>query len=615
MSLLSLIALAPAHAADPLVLRDCSGSSETVGWRSRSAPARPQARPAPRPAPVAPGWGEVLMDEDAAASGPLQTARGAERSMFVSEPEPLPAPPPAPVPSFLDRSLDWGGSTWLSNDDSMSLASAQRVLWSVEQGRTVPATEVRPHELLNYFSFDTVQPTGRDTFEVTASGEVHGDRLSLALAVQGARPPRQPLDLTLVVDRSGSMRAEGRMDFVRRGLGTLTEQLDDGDRLDLVLFDDQVCTPVENFVVGRDDPAVLSRAFAQAQPRGGTDLDAGLREGYAVAGRKSGTHRRNRRVMLLTDALMNHGDVDPHTVSEIGERFDAEGIRLTGVGVGRDFDDEVLDRLTEKGRGAYVYLGSEAVVDRVFGSGFDSLVQTLAHDVRFQLHLPDELALERFYGEEASTHREDVQAIHYHAGTSQVFLQDLRIREGGLDPDGRIALDVSWRDAATGEPAARTFSVRVGEVLAADPHNVRKARALMGFSDLLLADGQGDCRAAWSPFAQRLHGLSDDAEIAYVERLGRQVCPGVPARLPEPTERVTLKVRLDSDQPVTAVHASCSEGPVRMTAGSSVARFEAEPGSCTVTLDGLVPLRTEVQVARVDTDVRCLVRGGRLRCD
>ena len=148
----------------------------------------------------------------------------------------------------------------------------------------------------------------------------------------------------------------------------MSDQLTQGDRLDLVVFDDGVCVPLENYVVGRDDPDLLNQAIDALAPEGSTDLDRGLREAYAVAKRHRDTDRRNRRVMLMTDALLNTGDVNPNTVSEIGKAFENDGIRVTGVGVGRDFNDEVLDMLTEKGKGAYVYLGSEAVVDRLFGA-------------------------------------------------------------------------------------------------------------------------------------------------------------------------------------------------------------------------------------------------------
>jgi Ca-activated chloride channel family protein len=600
---------------------------------------RPSARPrrVPPPSSAPSGW-VGGMDEAAEEAPPRmeQAARAAQEAKAEAQRKTASRPASQAATPLADAentewsqpwtgqpstpSFDWGGQTWLSNDDSMSLASAQRVLWLAQQGRAVPTSQVRPHELLNYFTFDTEQPTGSATFEVTASAEAHGDTLSLALAVQGATPARQPLDLTLVIDRSGSMREDGRMDYVRRGLRTMTEQLTRGDRVDVVLFDDTPCTAVENYTVGRDDPAALMDVLARMQPEGGTNLDAGLQEAYDVARRKTGTHRRNRRVMLLTDAMLNQGRVDPSTVASIGARYEDEGIRLTGVGVGRDFNDQVLDKLTEKGKGAYVYLGSEAVVDRVFGSGFDALVQTIAHDVRFRLDLPDSLALEKFYGEEASTEKADIQPIHYYAGTSQVFLQDLKVRPSGLVLRDPVGIEVSWRDAQTGEPETRRFTATVGDMLEADPHNVRKARALMAFSDLLLARTmRSGCEEARATFDERRARVSDDAEIAYVAGLAEKQCATGRSAWSTPsvsTGLVDLKVKVDSDIPVSGIAASCPSGRVHesLSAADTVARFRVSPGTCKLTLDGVVPMTTTVTVGAADTDVRCTVRGGRLAC-
>ena len=96
------------------------------------------------------------------------------------------------------------------------------------------------------YDADTVKPDADQLFDVLAAAEQDGDTLSVALAVKGASPLRQALDLTLVVDRSCSMEDEGRMDFTKRGLSVMSDQLTDGDRLDVVLFDDRVCVPLEN---------------------------------------------------------------------------------------------------------------------------------------------------------------------------------------------------------------------------------------------------------------------------------------------------------------------------------------------------------------------------------
>lgn len=526
--------------------------------------------------------------------------------------EAIPEPDPEPV-------LDWGATVHLSNDDSMSLASAQRVLYAAGNGIRLQASEIRPHELLNYFSFDTSAVSKARNFSVLGSAEQSGDTLSVALAVKGANPPRQPLDLTLVVDRSGSMNAEGRMEYTKRGMRIMTDSLKDGDRVDLVLFDSNVCTPLENFVVGRDDMSLLTSAIEQIRPNSATDLDSGLREAYRIqTGRDAAeTHQRNRRVMLITDAQLNTGNVNQSLVSEVGKQFEDHGIRLTGVGVGRDFNDKMLDQLTEKGKGAYVYLGSDAVVDRVFGPGFESLTRTLAHDVRFALDLPDSLAMERFYGEEASTNPEDVQPINYYAGTSQVFLQDLTVRGGRVVRDDPVVLRITFRDANTGEPGAEELRTTVGALLDGDRHNLHKAQALMAWSDILVARAIGGdaCGSALGAYSDLAGKLTDDAEIAYVNGLTGQVCRVDMSNVLAPG--VAYKVRVDSDIPIAEVGLACGASTYteRLSGSDTIARFDAaKPGSCTLTLQGTVAMRAAVEVPETGGDVRCMVRGGRMSC-
>ncbi|HND28808.1 MAG TPA: VWA domain-containing protein, partial [Myxococcota bacterium] len=229
------------------------------------------------------------------ASGPRSEAGGE----IVQEAKPVAAAP---------ASEGWGDEIHLSNDDSMSLASAQRLLWAAEKGSIIQTNEVRPHELLNYFHFDTQAPTEGQLFGVKGSAVAdEKGKITLAFAVAGAVPARRPLDLTLVLDRSGSMSDEGRMDYLKRGLLKMQEQLVEGDRVDMVVFDTEVCTPLENYVVGRDDAALLTKAIDALVPRSGTNVDIGLKEGYAIAGAIPPSDR-NRRMLLITDALLNTGD-------------------------------------------------------------------------------------------------------------------------------------------------------------------------------------------------------------------------------------------------------------------------------------------------------------------
>lgn len=595
-----------------------SGFGSGAAATSRSAPAKKsKAMPAPAPSMSAPPEREESSDDVLAGSAVMPPTKNEVGDPDVAIGRELP-PHQQTGPS-----LDWGGTTWLSNDDSMSLASAQRVLFAMENNRRVSASEVRPHELLNYFSFDSDTVKRGHTFSVMGSArKTEDDQLSVALSVKGGTPKDQPLDLTVVVDRSGSMSAEGRMAYTKRGLQMLTDNVSKGDRVDIVLFDNQVCTPVEGWMAGRDNPSIINDVIEQMSPRGSTDLDSGLREAYRIADSRYEKDGRNRRVMLLTDAYLNTGNVNTDLVSEVGKQYEERGIRVTGVGVGRDFNDKMLNKLTEKSKGAYVYLGSEAVVDRIFGVGFDSMVNTIAHDVHFELELPESLAIERFYGEESSTVKEDVAPIHYYAGTTQLFLQDLAMKASISNRD-KVNLRVHYTDAISGAERVEGFTMTVGELLGSGSQNVEKAHALMSWTDMIVDESLSGnlCGKNLSVFRERAATLSNDSEIGWISTLVDRRCgvaePVVTTSPVESTGLVGYKVKLDSDIPIGSVSMACgsSTQKVKLTASDSSVPFNVRPGTCDLSLSGTVMMTQRVDVPNTGGSVRCLIRGGRMVCD
>jgi Ca-activated chloride channel family protein len=438
----------------------------------------------------------------------------------------------------------------------MSLSSAQRIIYAIDRYLPLPPEHIRPHELLNYFSFNTIPVAETDDFSVVAEIAANPDKegiYDLALAVKG-RPmdinTRRNGALTLVIDRSGSMADEGRMNYLKQGLRKMVSQLKPGDLVNMVVFDHNVCSPLENYVVGRDRPQVLDRAIEGLKPRGSTDLYSGLSQGYQLADRSYQPTYSNR-VMLVTDALANTGVTDSRAIAMVGKYYDDRRIRLSGVGVGSDFNDDLLDKLTERGKGAYVFLGSEQEVDAVFGGRFISLLETTALDVHFQLHLPPSLRMNVFYGEEASAVKEEVQAIHYFANTSQLFFSELMARGGKLRPEDWIMMTIEYEDPETGAQTMEEVAWNLGDIQGASA-NLDKARMLMDFTQRLgelayrpapsgyrtWAGGWED-QGAWQicdegrrKLAQRAAKIQSDSEVARVRGLWEKMC----SRYPEPAQ-------------------------------------------------------------------------------
>jgi len=338
------------------------------------------------------------------------------------------------------------------------------------------------------------------------------------------------------------MADEGRMDYLKQGLHRMTSELKQGDMVNIVMFDHEVCAPLENFVVGRDPARLLDAVIDRMEPRGATDVHLGLTRGYELADRGfQQTH--GNRVMLVTDALANSGVTDEDTIAMVGKFYDSRRIRLSGVGVGTEFNDALIDRLTERGRGAYVFLGSPAEVDAVFGPRFVSLIETTANDVHFQLHLPPSLRMNVFYGEESSTVKEDVQSIHYFANTSQLFLSELMAKDQKVRAQDSVMLTIEYEDPETGDDMVEEFAFNIGEI-AEQGRNVRKSRMLMHFIDGLAVMATRPIPSSWAPqraawideggfdqcaagredLSKLAAGISDDPEVRRVAGLWDRFC-------------------------------------------------------------------------------------------
>jgi len=119
--------------------------------------------------------------------------------------------------------------------------------------------------------------------------------------------PRLPMNLVVVVDHSGSMAEDNRLDKVKLGLHTLVDNLHDDDRLTLISFDDTVTTNAP-FTDVLDRPA-LHTAIDALRPRGSTNIYAGLQAGFDAL-REDLTNERQQRVIFLSDGLATVGITD-----------------------------------------------------------------------------------------------------------------------------------------------------------------------------------------------------------------------------------------------------------------------------------------------------------------
>ena len=109
-----------------------------------------------------------------------------------------------------------------------------------------------------------------------------------------------------------------------------------------------------------------------------------MQTGYKIATEHLDPDRTNR-VLFLTDGNANVGITEPDAIAEMSRKYNRKGISLSTIGVGGDFNQELLTTLADAGRGLVHFVGDQDDIEKIFVNDFESLLAPIAHDVRLKL--------------------------------------------------------------------------------------------------------------------------------------------------------------------------------------------------------------------------------------
>ncbi|HTO93917.1 MAG TPA: VWA domain-containing protein [Bacteroidota bacterium] len=202
--------------------------------------------------------------------------------------------------------------------------------------------------------------------------------LQLTLAARPESPStRRPLNLCVVLDRSGSMAEEGKIASAKAALGRMIDLLGEGDIFSLVIYDDVVevlrsASPVT-------DRRRLHDLVEGIQPRGWTNLGGGMQEGFRQAERYAGEDRVSR-VVLLSDGLANRGITDPAALGRIARMERDRSISLTTIGMGLDYNENLMCALAADGGGNYYFIERSGDLASIFRGEFRDLGAVVAQN-------------------------------------------------------------------------------------------------------------------------------------------------------------------------------------------------------------------------------------------
>jgi Ca-activated chloride channel homolog len=333
----------------------------------------------------------------------------------------------------------------------VSSAAAARTRYMSELGQIPTSREVAVEEFINYHQHQIGRPRVGEA--VAMDLRWGNDRLSgvnreailqigFSTALANDRQDLRPVNLALVIDKSGSMADVDKMSRVKSALLTLVSQLRETDTLSIVVFDTgaQVLLPAQSLGNRR----TVRRLIDEIEPGGSTNMHAGLMLGYREA-RKNYRKDATNRVILLTDGIANQGVIAPEKITQDSLRFNDQGIDLSTIGVGLDLNKDLLRQLAKSGRGLFHFVEDAQDIEKVFVAELQSLVSPVASEPNVEIDYDSDLELAQLYGYEPRlrNYGMTLRLDNMNHGLTQVILLRFRLAEDGL-PSPRLPVRVRF---------------------------------------------------------------------------------------------------------------------------------------------------------------------------
>ncbi|MFW5708702.1 MAG: VWA domain-containing protein [Chloroflexota bacterium] len=188
---------------------------------------------------------------------------------------------------------------------------------------------------------------------------------------------RRPLNLGLVIDRSGSMAGQ-KLSYTIQAAQFLVQNLSNADILSIVLYNDHIETLLTPEHVTRKD--AINQQIATIKASGTTNLSSGWLEGCKLVDQNRSAGFLNR-VILMSDGLANRGVTDPAQLILMAQQKRQKGVSTTTMGLGTDFNEDLLMDMANAGGGAFYFIESPEVTPTIFQEELQGLLNVVGQNL------------------------------------------------------------------------------------------------------------------------------------------------------------------------------------------------------------------------------------------
>jgi Ca-activated chloride channel family protein len=281
---------------------------------------------------------------------------------------------------------------------------------------------------------------GQATLAADRSAETH--LLVQVSAPQTDRTPLASANVSIVIDRSGSMAARGMIDRLR-----------DGDSVSVVAYDGDATTLLPTTTITPEARASIGFALADMRAGGNTCISCGIELGLDLLAQRAGAVDR---MLLLSDGEANRGARSVAEFRQLAARARAREIAISSIGVDLDYNAQVLSALAQSSDGNHHFVEDTRQLPAAFEQELTALVGTVADEAEVEIALAPgvellDVADREFFRTASGSLRVPMGA--FAAGATKTVLARLRLPEGGTGDRPVADVRLAFNDRVLGAPS------------------------------------------------------------------------------------------------------------------------------------------------------------------
>lgn len=268
---------------------------------------------------------------------------------------------------------------------------------------------------------------------------------------------RPPVNVALVLDRSGSMSG-GKLEKMKEATLEALRRLGGEDVASVVVYNSEVNTLAPAMPVARMEN--VQQAIRELTATGNTALFGGVSQG-ANEVRRHQERRFVNRVLLLSDGQANVGPSSPEELGRLGSALAKERISVTTIGVGTDYNEDLMTRLSQAGEGNTYFVENSNDLPRIFAAEIGDLLNVVAREITIEITCADGVRPCRVIGREGRIDGRTVRVTvpQLYGGQQKYALIEVELEPGAEGARREVATATCvFEDAATrrqGESRAR----------------------------------------------------------------------------------------------------------------------------------------------------------------